>query len=89
MKSQNIESNLIIMKTRFLLLLAIASIMTISTADAHANVGKHRSSFNSCGHHNRGKMARIKSHKMRHHHMIGRPLMRKARSPRVGVSILF
>ncbi|MFN5423734.1 MAG: hypothetical protein ACK5AO_10740 [bacterium] len=77
------------MKTRFLLLLAIASIMTISTADAHINAGQKITSLNTCDHNRRGKMARVRAHRMRHHHMIGRPFMRKARTPRVGLSLVF
>jgi hypothetical protein len=75
------------MKTRSLLILAIASIMTISTADAHPLSAQRTSSIDACNHNKRGKMARIKAHKMRHH-MVARPFMRKMRSPRVGVAIV-
>lgn len=76
------------MKTRSLLILAIASIMTMSTADAHPVTAHKSESINRCRNHNRGKMARIRAHKMRHH-MAARPFMRKMRGPRVGLSFVF
>jgi hypothetical protein len=80
------------MKTKTLFLLAIASIMFISSLDASPLPIQRMAALKHCSQDRRGKIARIKAHKMRHHnmrhHIVGRPFRKNMRRPRLGVSVI-
>ena len=75
------------MKTKTLFLLAIASIMFISSLDASPLPIQRMAALKHCSQDRRGKIARIKAHKMRHH-IVGRPFIKNMRRPRLGVSVI-